>query len=374
VKRALALLLVLVIFGSAIRIVIGENYEFVEFANQDRVETTGMTRELPSFGPETLEEIKKKPYVFEVYGKIPEFSTTEQRMRWLSLLENIAENVRKNHMLDRYFYPNGPVIAYGYDYRGYLRVSLEKNSSVNKTTLDSIYKAFDYHATKKRVRDVPVVFMFESFPAVEARDSYWRPIIGGVQAQVEQDGSTYSATVGFAAEDSNGNKGYVVSGHFGNSVDLQIWQPSISWWRFWYKAGKVAKVGGVYADASWVPYDNVDAEVYIADDDITGPIGAYGDPSPGLYVYKSGITTGLTVGKVMGKVTEIGHPDFGKLYDQWYADYDSALGDSGSPVYYINSDYKRELIGIHWGRTDLYAYFSPISGVQKDLGVTPLTK
>ncbi len=98
------------------------------------------------------------------------------------------------------------------------------------------------------------------------------------------------------------------------------------------------------------------------------------DPNIGWRVYKSGISTGLTSGIVQGKVDEIAHPTFGKLYDQYYADYESAEGDSGSPVFTYNMFGDRILVGIHWGASNIYRYFSPISGVEKDLNVIPLTR
>ena len=64
--------------------------------------------------------------------------------------------------------------------------------------------------------------MFEDLPKVEARDSYWRPIIGGIHVQVKKEGVIYESTLGFSAINYYGERGYVVSGHFGDTVGLQI--------------------------------------------------------------------------------------------------------------------------------------------------------
>lgn len=326
---------------------------------------------IPDFGPEVFEEIKQDQNVIGTYGKIPLFETAKQREDWLNTLDEAAKNVRSDVL--SYFYPQGPVIAYGYNYQGYLEVDLKEGLDVEKPEIDKIYEIFNQQGIQMHVHEVPMVFRFESLPKLDGRSSYWRPVIGGIQVQAEKSSGTYSATLGFAAEDSGGTKGYVVAGHFGDSTGLQIWQPYTSWWQLWYKAGKVNAIGGTYADASWVPYSNVEATIYITDDDITGPVKSYTDPVVGWYVYKSGITTGLTYGQVKGKRTAMSHPTFGTLYDQYYATYSSAGGDSGSPVYHIDSG-DREIVGIHWGSTSSYTYFSPVSGVQTDLGVDPLTR
>jgi len=348
----------------------------IELRNQDiGKRTTGfgpLDEGIPDFGPEVFDEIRKKIDILQTYGKVPRYETMEERKDWLNTLDVITDDVRNEGEMDSYFYPKGPVIAYGHDYRGYIRVSFEKGSNVEESIVDGIYEIFDRHARKKGVQEVPVVFMYESFPKVEARDGYWRPIIGGIQEQTIRDGVTYSATLGFAAVSSSGVEGYVISGHHGRTVGQDIYQPNTN--SELYHAGQVWRVGGTYADASWVPYSNVEATIYIDDNDITGPIESFTDPVVGWYVYKSGIATGRTSGTVQGEVDEIGHPVFGTLYDQWYADYTSAGGDSGSPVYHINSNLQRELVGIHWGSTSTYRYFSPISGVQTDLDVTPLTR
>ena len=68
------------------------------------------------------------------------------------------------------------------------------------------------------------------------------------------------ATLGFAAEDTaSGDEGYVITGHLGDgatSIGLGIWQPLSEGS---YDVGEVEQTGGEYADASWVPYDGVEA-------------------------------------------------------------------------------------------------------------------
>ena len=147
-------------------------------------------------------------------------------------------------------------------------------------------------------------------------------------------------------------------------------------------AGEVEQTGGTYADASWVPYDDVEAKMYICSwgsYEIIKPVTGYRDhPDEGDTVFKTGIGTYLRMGTVEGNRDEVPSPSHGILYDQYYADYSSAPGDSGSPVYiytcHLPDPAEREIVGIHWGRYQNYAYFSPVSRVEADLSVVPLTE
>jgi len=68
------------------------------------------------------------------------------------------------------------------------------------------------------------------------------------------------------------------------------------------------------------------------------------------------------------------------LYSQVVANYRFQDGDSGGPVYYDPNHYIRNLCiatygvtckdiyGIHWGGAYPYSYYSPIGGIENDLG------
>ncbi len=196
------------------------------------------------------------------------------------------------------------------------------------------------------------------------RADYFRPIIGGVQVQKSNLGT---ATLSYSAVDASGNRGYVVSGHFAPTVGMPIWQPSTAS----SNAGSVSRVGGTYADASWVPYSNVIGKIYIDETNI-GAVNGYTDPQVGWWIYKSGIATGITTGFVLGN-RDLSHPIFGTLRNQYIADYTRGDGDSGAPIYRYNTAGGREIVGVHWGAGVGGSYFSPVSGVRTDLGVNPLT-
>ena len=350
-----------------------------ELADLTREEIANLTKKgIPDFGPEVFEEMEKDPRVLDTYGIIPRFGTDGERRNWLDELDEVKNRVRSE--MPPYLYPEGPVIAYGYNYRGYFRVTFEENLVVEESLMDKIYGMINKEAKGMGIQEVPVVFKLESVPELQrTRDDEFRPLIGGVQ--IQQDETYGLSTLGFAAEDDGGNEGYVVAGHLGDgatSIGLGIWQPIAEGS---YDVGEVEQTGGEYADASWVPYDDVEAMIYICgteDYEIIRPVTDYRDePDEGDTVFKSGIATSLTMGTVEGK-TDVGHPDFGTLEDQYYADYTCAGGDSGSPVYiytcHLPDPAEREIVGIHWGHTSDYAYFSPVSGVETDLGVLPLTE
>jgi len=267
-----------------------------------------------------------------------------------------------------YLYPKGPVIGYGWNINGYFLVAFYENITIETSQVDEIYAIVDKHAQKTGIQEVPVAFKLESFPQLELTgyDARYRPIIGGIQVQYVKSGTTYQSTLGFAVRDASGSKGYVIARHAGNSIGLQIYQPTVSSSN---KAGTVSKLGGNNADASFVPYSDVEATIHLGGY-LTAPVKGYTDPMVGWKVYKSGITTGITSGNVIEKRDQITGPEGQILYNQWRADYYSSGGDSGSPVYHIGST-GREIVGVHWGSG---GWFSPVSGIQSDLGVVPLTR
>lgn len=325
-------------------------------------------REIPDFGPEVFETLKNEKKVIDTRGKIPRFETEKERRNWLNKLDKNRISVQ-DEMLP-YMYPNGSVIEYGWNYKGYFSVVFYEDITVNTSQVDEIYATIDKHAQKMGTHDVPVVFKIESFPqfVLSGYDAKYRPLIGGIQIQTQKSGSTYSATLGFAAVDNSGNKGYVTAKHFANSIGLQIWQPTVS---IFNKAGTVSKMGGDHADASFIPYSNVEASIHLGDS-VTAPVKGTKNPVIGWKVYMSGKTTGASTGYVE-EVVNTQYPD-GTIYiDQVKATYNSAGGDSGAPVYYL-SGADRYIVGINAAIGGGYSYFSPISAVESELGITTLTR
>ncbi len=63
-----------------------------------------------------------------------------------------------------YFFPNGPVITYGYDLLGTICVGLWEDADSDKKTRDDIYAIIDAEAKTRGIEDVPVIFIRESIP------------------------------------------------------------------------------------------------------------------------------------------------------------------------------------------------------------------
>jgi hypothetical protein len=351
-----ALLLVAVLFAGVYSASALESEKHTINITEEKIELTGWVEpeklypyiDLPDFGPGVLEEMKMKdPAIVATYGEIPTFVDDKGRRKWLDKLDRLREGIRDK--ITSYLYPEGAVIAYGYNVNGFSFVEFIEGSHFDKTLMDEIYQVVDKEAKEIGIEEVPVVFRVGSLPKLDSgRDDVYRPIIGGVQVQNYDKGSVFQSTLGFSAKKA-GTYGYVVAGHLGKDrptpTGMKIYQPTYPT----YPAGTVSDTGGTYADASWVPYDDVSPQIHIGGS-ITH-VDFYTDPTVGMGVYKSGITTGLTYGTVVEE-RDVTSPTHGLLYDQFTANYDSAAGDSGSPVYttFTTPTYRRGIVGIHWGR------------------------
>jgi hypothetical protein len=102
-----------------------------------------------------------------------------------------------------------------------------------------------------------------------------------------------------------------------------------------------------------------------------------GDPIVGDVVRKVGRTTGTTRGDVIATCVNSNVSESNiTMLCQDRADYTSAGGDSGSPVFSnLNSPQPLDsrLRGIHWGGGGGSTVFSPISGIQRSGELGPLT-
>lgn len=323
-------------------------------------------REIPDFGPEVFERLKKDPKVLGIRGIIPKFQTENERLNWLDGLD--ANRIGVRDEMRPYLYPNGQVIMYGWDDEGYFDVVFYENTTVDASLVDEIYAVIDKQAKRMGIQDVPVAFKAGGFIqlTLTGYDDYYRPMIGGVQVA---NASNWLGTSGFAVQDNSGNKGYVVSKHLVPQVGMQVWQPTNSAGN---QAGTVSRVGGSNADASFVRFDNVEASIHIGGG-VKVPVKGDSDPQIDWTVYKSGRTTGVTSGYVRG-IYETVTSDGTTYYNQAKATYWSEGGDSGAPVWYLDGASNRKIVGIHMGKTTEFSYFSKSSGVKGDLGVTILTR
>lgn len=324
-----------------------------------------------------VEYLKSKESVIDIRGTLPEFKDTQHRRTWYNFLDNLTSDMFDS--VKPYLYPDGPIIGFGYDIEGYVGIGVVEGYSEDKTDIavNEIYTMLSEEAKKSGVGDIPIKVRSvdpDSLVLHSASDRF-RPVIGGVQMQAVLGSSTGTATIGWAARNAAGTLGYVIAGHCSDGVGETIYQPSVS------ASNAVGTVAAdthwpsqsSYADAAWVPYSNVAAKIYGSGGVQQTVKGYYTDCGIGLPVYKSGITTGTTSGATIRKDIVFNGDTKKYLYDQYFVSYSAANGDSGAPVYHVEPDHDRIVVGIHSGNFNGEEYFSPVSGVQAALGVLPLT-
>lgn len=336
----------------------------------DKLSTSENT--LPKYSQEAFEKINERPNVIDTRGEMPNINLESDKREWLNTIDKSGR--LSIDEIESYMVANGgPLVAYGYNIDGFLRVAFNEKTpnKANKQTIDQLYNIINTNSKKNGLANIPVVFTTEGTPVDSSRTSTWRPVFGGIQ--IKRSSGTPS-TLAFAAKDRTTEvEGFVISGHAAinaGGVGSSFYQPYVSTAN---KIGEVESIGGTYSDAAWIERDDVSAKIYHDDTNILKYVTSYRDPAVGWGVYMSGITSGKQTGIVRGIDYNVNSQTFGTLYDQCYADYTSAGGDSGAPVYGATMD-GVEIFGINWGYCPNYSYFSPISGINIDLGVVPLTQ
>lgn len=305
---------------------------------------------------------KREESVIAFYGNKIDFASEADRLKAVNgLFREISDALELRPEL---LYPEGPVVSYGERIEGHFFVGLLKNTPVDPEVMNEIYTSYQIAGEKLGLSNVPVEFRAEDLPEL-TRTLKRRPVFGGLQVADNRGLST----LGFAAWRGT-TKGIVVSGHHFKFLNGYCYQPTVSSSNL---IGKVARVGGTKADASWVPFSDVSPKVYISSS-YSRTFIDWSDPYVGLYVYKSGISTGVTGGQVVARALA-NNPEFW-MENQWAAEYSATTGDSGSPVYSIPSSPANSALvrGIHWGTGGGYSLFSPVSGVYSDLGAWPMVQ
>lgn len=97
------------------------------------------------------------------------------------------------------------------------------------------------------------------------------------------------------------------------------------------------------------------------------------NPSTGTFIQKIGRTTGWTSGNIINTCIDVQKSGgWWQMNCQTRTDYRATGGDSGSPVFrfvYDENGWEHiSLLGIHWGSSSSYSYYSPVSGIMHDLG------
>lgn len=366
--RVLSLLMAVVLFGAIfVPMVSAEEIRILD-SNEERVKEIENTfTDISSDDSNWV--LTNGGDIVLVLGTVPEFTKEADKKIWDEKLLNVISDSSAD--LDEYMTLNGgPLIFYGLNYLGSIEVAWYENITADPIILNEICNIFYSNAKEEGIHNLPIVVKYSSkFKGDISRSDYFRPVIGGIQMHVQKNGGTYAGTIGFAARKS-GQNGFVVSEHVVESTSNTVYQPTVS---TSYITSTANTLGGYYADAAFVPYSNVEATI-LDSNLLRQSVKGYSDPYVGQQVYMSGLYT-----QSSGSVTYVGvnvdNDDLGRtLYGQCIASYQRSNGDSGAPVFTIDTNHDRKIAGIHSGVTPSGATFSPVSGVIYDLGITPLTR
>jgi hypothetical protein len=222
-----------------------------------------------------------------------------------------------------------------------------------------------------------------------------RPLLGGYRIQ---DVNRANCTLGFGATNPpNGRLAFVTNSHctgtwfgFDGAVFHQPWPLRVGQevsdprgfrcgllWRCRFSDAALVEVdAGVPIDVPRIARTQFWNWYWPGSLNVVNPphliTSGWGYPPVGIAVDKVGSTTGWNVGHVRRGCVVTKHSRHMILVCQYFADYDSAGGDSGSPVFVLFGN-SVQLTGIHWGRAPRIlgrrAIFSPLAGVSFDLGL-----
>lgn len=126
---------------------------------------------LPDYGPEQFQALLDKPTVIDIRGTMPELVLEDDKKIWLDKINRVGMATSSAVELKPYMEQNGgPIIMTGYSSDGCLFISFNANA---KGTFDEnkyindIYEILNNQSTKFGVKDIPVVFEYESIPVEE---------------------------------------------------------------------------------------------------------------------------------------------------------------------------------------------------------------
>ncbi len=331
-------------------------------------ESSLQNMQIPDFGPHVFDKLKENTDFLAAKGKMPQYTTQEERQNWLHKLDQSRLIVRND--IEPYVYPKGPVICYGWNIDGYFNVVLYEGINVTDSQINEMYNVINKDANKASIQEIPVVFKKRDFfkNAASGYDTRYRnPVIGAIQLACNGD----FATLSFAAKKSDGTKGYVTVQHIVQNIGDQMYQPTTASEN---ELGTVSIISDHYADACFVPYSDVAAKIHVGSGN-TLPVKSYvasvpSDSLRGTHVYKSGRITGVTDGYITGvEDLYLGM----QYYDMLNTSVHCEGGDSGAPLYTKPTSSECRLYGICKSSSSTYSHFSSLYGVKHDLGVTPIT-
>ena len=343
---------------------------------------------IPAISNKTLDNLKRNSNILKVQGEIPELESGKEVYEWTNQVDKIRVNIREDKSLDKYYYPSGPLLAYGTDAKGYFVVMLYDKAEIKDEDIDSISDIITKYATKSSIKNVPIVFTADelmSFASSSVSTNStisvktnpylikYSPITAGIAHSVyfPSEGAAQLGTIGFTAKTSDNTKGYVIAGHVAG------WQTGLSSYQPTYGAANYnadVSVIGANTDAAFVPYSDVTDELHIGGGTFVDVSGTYSGGISGMQLTKSGTASGSVTGTYLAVLT--GQTISGHLMDKVEIMSTACQdGDSGGPVYYTSSG-RYKIVGIisaygQYNGADITVYI-PYGEVSSKLGVTAL--
>lgn len=121
---------------------------------------------LPDYGPESFERAKNEAGFITTRGTMPVITDADKKVEWTDLLVKCSQPLSRPNSttgINPYFAEfGGPVISFGTNINGYLRVGFEASTpeKVNESVINEIYQVIDEHFEQEGISNVPVVFVF----------------------------------------------------------------------------------------------------------------------------------------------------------------------------------------------------------------------
>ena len=180
--------------------------------------------------------------------------------------------------------------------------------------------------------------------------------------------------------------GFIIAGHAG-APGTPVYQPTISPVNYLNDVSIRSSRPKAYSDAAWAPFTDVAPYIYsessVTEYDYVIGVKYSTQINVGEPVCISGAASGTSCGPVLrkGVTVEVYDPIARQIYwllNQVAANYTAIPGDSGAPIFQVvrvvKPDYPKEVVilGIHVGGKP-EEYFSPIDGIERDLGIVVIT-
>jgi hypothetical protein len=325
------------------------------------------------YNQETVKALRKEKNFAAFYGEDAQEVPAADMEAWINHLRMAIDNVK----LDKYLYPQGPVIALAVTYQGVIRVTLHgEPGSVPENLIKQIHQRIASEAVKKSKKTLPIYFEYGEMAVTTDRRARIRPLISGIQA----DSRDAHFTLGFAALRVNIlDLGYTTPTHAQNHFHAtDYFQPRYEWWRprhNWIGQVLSSRIGTMFCDTTWSPWADVSPHIYITST-VNRLATDYYDPQVGDVVWKSGITTNVSAGIVTAFVPVMIHPSTTfPIYNQYELSITADAGDSGSTVYIALPNTRAVIVGMVWGKNiqTHRVFISPVSGIHREIKVFPYT-